>query len=127
MKMAYVRTSSVATTIWKVFVCKRDRSQDSISIENGESFHIAGNNSRKEERKCKSPRARVQVGTKILTDGCTGYKQLEKLGNIFWRFLCPSNDQNRRDGGAWIVANDRLDDQASSVLLRTLQRGWSSG
>ena len=75
---------------------------------------------------------RVRVGTKILTDGWAGYKQLEKLGNIFGRFLCPSNDQNRMDGGAWIVANDRLDDPASSVLLRSftnghLQRGWSSG
>lgn len=30
---------------------------------------------------------RVRVGTKILTDGWAGYKQLEKLGNIFWIFV----------------------------------------
>ena len=30
---------------------------------------------------------RVRVGTKILTDGWAGYKQLEKLGNIFGRFV----------------------------------------
>ena len=29
----------------------------------------------------------------------------------------PSDDQNQRDGGARIVANDHLDDRASSVLL----------
>ena len=28
---------------------------------------------------------------------------------------CPSDDQNQRDGGARIVANDHLDDPASSV------------
>ena len=27
------------------------------------------------------------MGTKILTDGWAGYKQLEKLGNIFWIFV----------------------------------------
>ena len=74
----------------------------------------------------------LQVGTKILTDGWTGYKQLKKLDYIFGRFLCPSNDQNRRDGGAWIVVNDHLDNPASSVLLCSfanghLQRGSSSG
>ena len=30
---------------------------------------------------------RVRVGTKILTNGSAGYKQLEKLGNIFGRFV----------------------------------------
>ena len=30
---------------------------------------------------------RVRVGTKILTDGWAGYKQLEKLSNIFGRFV----------------------------------------
>ena len=57
-----------------------------------------------------------------MTDGWTGYKQLEKLDYIFGRFLCPSNDQNRRDGRAWIVANDHLDDPASSVLLRSFAK-----
>ena len=30
----------------------------------------------------------------------------------------PPNDQNQRDGGAQIVANDHMNDPASSVLLR---------
>ena len=42
------------------------------------------------------------------------------------------DDQNQRDRGARIVANDHLDDPATSVLLRSfandhLQRGLSSG
>ena len=42
------------------------------------------------------------------------------------------DDQNQRDRGARIVANDHLDDPASSVLLRSfanghLQREWFSG
>ena len=45
---------------------------------------------------------------------------------------CPSDDQNKRDGGARIAANDQLYDTASSVLLcyfanGHLQRGQSSG
>ena len=45
---------------------------------------------------------------------------------------CPSDEKNQRDRGAGIVANDQLDDLASSVLLRSfanghLQRGRSSG
>ena len=44
----------------------------------------------------------------------------------------PPDDQNQGDGGAWIVANDHLDDLASSVLLHffangQLQRGRFSG
>ena len=45
-------------------------------------------------------------------------------------FICPSDDQDQRDGGARIVANDHRDDPASSVLLHSfvnghLQRGRS--
>ena len=36
---------------------------------------------------------------------------------------CPQNDQNQRDGEAQIVANDHLDDPASSVLLRSFANG----
>ena len=32
---------------------------------------------------------------------------------------CPSDDQNQRDGGARIFANDHLDDQASWAEIRT--------
>ena len=44
---------------------------------------------------------------------------------------CPSDDENQRNWGARIVANDHLDDPASSVLFRLftnghLQRGHSS-
>ena len=44
----------------------------------------------------------------------------------------PPDDQNQGDGGARIVANDHLDDMASSVLLRSfanghLQKGRFSG
>ena len=43
---------------------------------------------------------------------------------------CPPDDQSQRDRGARIVANDHLDDPASSVLLHSfanihLQRVWS--
>ena len=53
-----------------------------------------------------------------MTDEWTSYKQLEKLDYIFGIFLCPSNDQNRRVGRAWIVANDHLHDPAFSVPLQ---------
>ena len=60
-----------------------------FSRETGESFlEICPQN--KKDRKTLEAlmiQKRVRVGTKILTDGWVGYKQLEKLGNIFGRFV----------------------------------------
>ena len=54
----------------------------------GESFlEICPENNRNRNTFEALIQKRVQVGTKILTDGWAGYKQLEKLGNIFGRFV----------------------------------------
>ena len=57
--------------------------------ETGESFlEICPQN--KKDRKTLEAlmiQKQVRVGTKILTDGWAVYKQLEKLGNIFGRFV----------------------------------------
>ena len=53
----------------------------------GESFlEICPENNRNRNTFEALIQKRVQVGTKILTDGWAGYKQLGKLGNIFGRF-----------------------------------------
>ena len=53
----------------------------------GESFlEICPENKRDQKTFEALIQKRVRVGTKILTDGWAGYKQLGKLGNIFGRF-----------------------------------------
>ena len=60
----------------------------SIFRENGESFlEICSENKRDRKTLEALIQKRVRVGTKILTDGWAVYKQLEKLGNIFGRFV----------------------------------------
>ena len=49
---------------------------------------------------------------------------------VIYKEDCPQNDQNQRDRGARIVANDHLDDPASYVplilvIVGHLQRGQS--
>ena len=58
-----------------------------IFRETGESFlEICPENKRDRKTLEALIQKRVRVGTKILTDGWAGYKQLGKLGNIFGRF-----------------------------------------
>ena len=59
-----------------------------ILRETGESFlEICPENKRDRKTLEGLIQKRVPVGTKILTDGWAGYKQLEKLGNFFWIFV----------------------------------------
>ena len=59
-----------------------------IFRETGESFlEICPENKRDRKTLEALIQKRVRVGTKILTDGWAGYKQLEKLGNIFGIFV----------------------------------------
>ena len=68
----------------------------------------------------------------LLTIGLRNNYSSVPLQMVIYKEDGPPDDQNQEDGGARIVANDHLDDPASSVLLRSfanghLQRGRSSG
>ena len=45
-------------------------------------------------------------------------QMIRPLQMVICKEDCPSDDQNQRDGGARIVANDHLDDPASYVPLQ---------